>query len=347
MAENYQNPNGTEVTIPRKTLARLNSDQQAEAIALWFIQYYEDPAQQTPYDGREGGYQYIISGPFNAREEIEEEFSGVAAPEAIEAAISQVEADGTMDWAPSDKHATSIKAREEADEIKPVTYITDNEGNRYVDGEGNYYVHAPDGEGETESTLSERRGNPYSEEYSDEYGFADVADPVAISTRFDAIDSGLAEIRAAIAERRELTLGGDVEYRLRSDLRKAAIELQAQIAQEDEARRGLIGHNQPPEDMRLPMDEAVTVEASDIASVITKSLEGEPPRIVDVVDEVSKLQRIGRYLLKKIDLMLDEAVKSIGKSVGPLMIAGGGALAMHLLGFSELALAWMRAATGL
>ena len=50
----------------------------------WFFENYEDPVENTPYDSGEGGYQYIWGGPFDAREELETEFSGIVPDELIE-----------------------------------------------------------------------------------------------------------------------------------------------------------------------------------------------------------------------------------------------------------------------
>jgi hypothetical protein len=40
----------------------------------WFFERYEDPANGVPYDGREGGYQYVAGGPYDAEEELREAF---------------------------------------------------------------------------------------------------------------------------------------------------------------------------------------------------------------------------------------------------------------------------------
>lgn len=42
-----------------KQLEEAPAERQQEMLVAWFRSRYEDPAQETPYDGREGGYQYI------------------------------------------------------------------------------------------------------------------------------------------------------------------------------------------------------------------------------------------------------------------------------------------------
>lgn len=70
-----------------------------ETIKEWFFANYEDPAENTPYESREGGYQYIWGGPYDAREEIEIHFTDVP-EDVIEEIVGELE--GTaVDWAPN------------------------------------------------------------------------------------------------------------------------------------------------------------------------------------------------------------------------------------------------------
>lgn len=76
-------------------------EQLIAAIVEWFHGRYEDPAQRTSYNGREGGYLWDHGGPFDARTEIEENYREV--PEYIlEAAVAEIESDGTVEWAGGD-----------------------------------------------------------------------------------------------------------------------------------------------------------------------------------------------------------------------------------------------------
>jgi hypothetical protein len=80
----------------------LDVDEAADVIREWFLANFEDPAQHTPYNSAEGGYQYIWGGPYDAREVIEDVFSAEASQEIIEAAVAAVEEDGITEWAPTD-----------------------------------------------------------------------------------------------------------------------------------------------------------------------------------------------------------------------------------------------------
>jgi hypothetical protein len=56
----------------------------------WFHQNYEDPIN-LPYDSEEGRYVFIHGGPFEPRNELESEFSGIVGDEIIDEVISDLE----------------------------------------------------------------------------------------------------------------------------------------------------------------------------------------------------------------------------------------------------------------
>jgi hypothetical protein len=66
----------------------------------WFFANFEDPAESTPYDSAEGGYQYIWGDPSTAEEELVNAFDDVATERAIAAAVEQIEERG-CEWVPS------------------------------------------------------------------------------------------------------------------------------------------------------------------------------------------------------------------------------------------------------
>jgi hypothetical protein len=63
----------------------------------WFLAHYEAPVHHCPYISAEGGYQWIFGGPYDAREVLQAQF-----PEAtdweIDAAVEEVESEGTTEW---------------------------------------------------------------------------------------------------------------------------------------------------------------------------------------------------------------------------------------------------------
>lgn len=61
-----------------------------EEMVEWFLKNYEDPVHSLPVDG--GEYVWIVDGPYDAREELEDHFPK-ADPADIDAAVKTVEED--------------------------------------------------------------------------------------------------------------------------------------------------------------------------------------------------------------------------------------------------------------
>ncbi|MBN6111549.1 hypothetical protein [Xanthomonas bonasiae] len=77
--------------------------EQAAALLEWFQARFQDPAHETPYMSSEGGYIWIHGGPYDAKEELEERFSGLVPEEVITFVAEHVEGiDGIWEWAPTD-----------------------------------------------------------------------------------------------------------------------------------------------------------------------------------------------------------------------------------------------------
>ncbi len=66
-------------------------------IIEWFLKHYEDPAEHTPYDSKEGGYIYIFGGPYDAKEELEEHFNSIE-EDIINEAVRELEKI-SIEWA--------------------------------------------------------------------------------------------------------------------------------------------------------------------------------------------------------------------------------------------------------
>jgi len=64
---------------------------QVEIMRDWFTSIFETPAQHTPYESSEDGYIYIWGGPYDAREEIEEEFADIVSEDAIDHLVLELE----------------------------------------------------------------------------------------------------------------------------------------------------------------------------------------------------------------------------------------------------------------
>ncbi|KKN53905.1 hypothetical protein LCGC14_0597600 [marine sediment metagenome] len=77
-------------------------------MVAWFRENFEDPAQNTPHNSQEGGYQYIWGGPYDARDQLSDfspqiisEFGDEAEVRLIDRAVDGVESEGLSDWAPN------------------------------------------------------------------------------------------------------------------------------------------------------------------------------------------------------------------------------------------------------
>ena len=66
----------------------------------WFHARYCDPAEETPYNGREGGYQYIYGGPFDPADILPERFSHIVDEKVIKDVIDEMNQEVGDQWAP-------------------------------------------------------------------------------------------------------------------------------------------------------------------------------------------------------------------------------------------------------
>ena len=87
----------------REDVEEMSHENRIRMMVDWFHAHFEDPAHRTPYESKEGGYQWIWGGPHSADEEIQDEFSDVVDFETMQEAVQQVERDGLFDWAPKER----------------------------------------------------------------------------------------------------------------------------------------------------------------------------------------------------------------------------------------------------
>ena len=127
-AERYFAPDDPERSVTTEGLKRLGRKTQIAYLVHWFRGMFEDPANETPYESREGGYQYVWGGPYEARDEFDREFGGIVSEDVIDAAVSEVERSGTVYWAPGPNHPNQKARMEEAmanDHEPPPTTLED------------------------------------------------------------------------------------------------------------------------------------------------------------------------------------------------------------------------------
>jgi hypothetical protein len=84
-------------SVESASLSKSERDTQIEAMREWFLQNFEDPAQNTPYDSGEGGFQFIWGGPYDPQEQLSEEFGGIVPDEVIEELADEL-SDIAIEW---------------------------------------------------------------------------------------------------------------------------------------------------------------------------------------------------------------------------------------------------------
>lgn len=78
-------------------LKRADPEFQKEVMKQWFLSNFENPVENTPYDE---GYVYIWGGPYDAAEELEDEFGEIVESKLIEdCAVELEEQESCQDWA--------------------------------------------------------------------------------------------------------------------------------------------------------------------------------------------------------------------------------------------------------
>jgi len=85
--------------LDAEELGKADKKTQIDIMREWFLNNYENPAENTPYESAEGGYIYIWGGPYDADEVLNEEFLGIIEEETINELVKELEND-SFEWAP-------------------------------------------------------------------------------------------------------------------------------------------------------------------------------------------------------------------------------------------------------
>lgn len=81
-------------------LALANEEMQQAAILRWFHDRYEDPANETPWDGEDKVYVFVYGGPYDPNDVIQERFGEVVPYEVMAEVIQDLHRDVGNEWAP-------------------------------------------------------------------------------------------------------------------------------------------------------------------------------------------------------------------------------------------------------
>lgn len=65
----------------------------------WFFSHYEDPAERTPFESKDGGYQWIYGGPYEVEQELFKHFSKEYSEDEIRKTADEIQTEtGIYDW---------------------------------------------------------------------------------------------------------------------------------------------------------------------------------------------------------------------------------------------------------
>lgn len=124
---------GSQYGVSRSQFRRMRKTEKREAMLQWFSENYKDPAENTPYESAEGGYQYIWGGPYEARDELYAQFGDIVPERLIEEVAQEIERHGTFDWAPvqKDEDRDDRSFSEADDELAPLDIYLDEPSAQY------------------------------------------------------------------------------------------------------------------------------------------------------------------------------------------------------------------------
>lgn len=80
-------------SISREDLRVADPDLQIDIMREWFFQHYRNPVHECPYNGREGGFLYINGGPYDAEDELVNEFIETVGDDEISKLVEELEAE--------------------------------------------------------------------------------------------------------------------------------------------------------------------------------------------------------------------------------------------------------------
>jgi hypothetical protein len=259
---------------------KLPKSQQIRAMVVWFHANFEDPAMETPYNGREGGYQYVHGGPYDASEELFDMFGEIVSEKTIAQSVDALQEGGIYDWAP-------VQKTEDWEDI----------------------------DGEDDVSLESKI-----DQFSDELGHG---------------------------------YGDENENQARKELFEKTSELEEAL---EEIFQAGIGHNQPPESIddeaKLP-EYVLLLHIKEANEGLSTNIAKAPPPISEIKSAAKLLagaaRGFGLWIARKIDLFADEAAKSAGQAVGPLLVRGATLITLYQLANSVLgaAIKWLQFSTGL
>lgn len=81
-------------------LATAPKELQIAVMRRWFLDRYEDPANETPWDGEDKAYVFVWGGPYDPNHEIQDRFGGIVEFDTMWELIEELWREVGDEWAP-------------------------------------------------------------------------------------------------------------------------------------------------------------------------------------------------------------------------------------------------------
>lgn len=311
----YYTTDDPEVGVTPSQLKRMGREKQRDYVRAWFGSNYEDPAEETPYNGQEGGYLYIWGGPYDAREELWAEFEGILSEERIEALADEIESDGITDWAPGPAHPDHARAAaEHAAKIDDQPEAEQPDGRSFLQLEDGGYLLTEDG------------------------------DRLELEDSTQVAVPDLGRIMRDLERGMTPDYGSPTEQRERQALHDRVAALEAELARISPVHGGM-GHNNPPLDEAETIPPALLVQVGTANAVIASEAAQSEPDALKVVQAATQLQTIAHWLAGKGDKAAEEFAKAFGKTLGAAAALALAGLLTATIAVVQAAATWLQTVT--
>ena len=115
--DSYRDKDGN--VISGAELSEMAAEDQKQVLRAWYLTMFEDPQNQTPYAPKDtvsdSNYVYPWGGPYDARDELFDQFSGTVPDTLLEDVAKELEDQfGIYEWAPGPGHPDLLRASAEA-----------------------------------------------------------------------------------------------------------------------------------------------------------------------------------------------------------------------------------------
>lgn len=109
-------------------LASAPKELQIAAMRRWFLDRYEDPANETPWDGEDKEYVFVWGGPYDPNDEIQSRFGGIVEFDTMWELIEELWREVGDKWAPIEHEGIDYD-----DYVSHLVVIDRSDPNRFLE----------------------------------------------------------------------------------------------------------------------------------------------------------------------------------------------------------------------